>query len=126
MLWIALGLALLLACAIIVIGLGYVARPLAMIGGFGLPLPDTNATTAPWLRLKGVRDITSGLVVLGVMIWGQRHDLGLVLLLEAVIPLGDMLVILTAKGSRAAAFGMHGVTAAVMVLTALALLIGVR
>jgi hypothetical protein len=47
---------------------------------------------------------------------------GLVLLVEAFIPVGDMLMILAAKGSARAALGIHGVTAAVMVVAAIALM----
>ena len=121
-----LGLALLLALAIIAIGTQYVARPLAMTRSFGLPLPGNDATTASWLRLKGVRDIASGLVVLAVMIWGAPGAVGMILLVEAFIPVGDMLVILAAKGSAKSAFGIHGLTAVMMVLAAVPLMMGVR
>jgi hypothetical protein len=43
---------------------------------------------------------------------------------EAFIPVGDMLLILAAKGSTKSAFGIHGATAALMVLTAIPLMIG--
>ena len=123
--WFALGIALLLAVAIIAIGTLYVARPLTTMRGFGLPLPDISANIAAWLRLKGVRDIVSGLVVLALMLWSTPRAVGLVLLVEAIIPTGDMLVILAANGSKTAAFGMHGVTAVIMVVTAAALIVGV-
>ncbi|BAM92352.1 conserved membrane hypothetical protein [Bradyrhizobium oligotrophicum S58] len=122
--WFSLGLALLLAVAIIAIGLQYVARPFAATRSFGLPLPETGANIAWWLRLKGVRDIASGLTVLALMMWGTSSALGLVLLAEAVIPVGDMLVILAANGSKTSAFGMHGVTAVIMILAALPLVVG--
>ncbi|MGJ4903411.1 DUF4267 domain-containing protein [Bradyrhizobium sp. HKCCYLS2058] len=123
--WFSLGLALLLAVAIIAIGVQYVARPFTAMRSFGLPLPETGANVAWWLRLKGVRDIVSGLAVLALMMWGSSGAVGLVLLVEAVIPVGDMLVILAANGSKTSAFGMHGLTAAIMVLAALPLVTGV-
>ncbi len=122
--WIALGIAFLLALAIIAIGTQYIVRPRAATRSFGLPLPETGANTDAWLRLKGVRDIVSGLAVLTFMAWGTPHDVGIILAVEALIAIGDMLVILVAKGSRKAAFGMHGVTAAVMVLASIPLIIG--
>jgi hypothetical protein len=121
--WLALGTALLVALAIIAIGTQYVVSPLAATRSFGLPLNGTNI--AWWLRLKGVRDIVSGLTVLAFMMWGAPSGVGLILLVEAIIPVGDMLVILAAKGSTKSAFGMHGVTAAIMVLAAIPLMIGV-
>ena len=123
--WFALGMALLLALAIIAIGIQYVASPLTATRSFGLPLPENGANIAWWLRLKGVRDIVSGLTVLAFMIWGGPGAVGLILLVEAIIPLGDMLLILAAKGSRKSAFGMHGLTAVVMILAAVPLLAGV-
>ena len=124
--WLALGMALLVALGIIAIGTQYVASPRTATRSFGLPLPEEGANVAWWLRLKGVRDIVSGLAVLAFMAWGAPSGVGIVLLVEAIIPVGDMLLILAAKGSTRSAFGMHGVTAVVMVLTATPLMMGVR
>ena len=120
----ALGLALLLALAIIAIGASYVASPTTATRSFGLPLPENGPNIAWWLRLKGVRDIVAGLAVLAFMAWGGPRDVGIVLLAFAIIPVGDMLVILVAKGSAKSAFGMHGLTAALMVLAAIPMMIG--
>jgi hypothetical protein len=122
--WLALGMALLVALAIIAIGTHYVASPRTATRSFGLPLPEEGANVAWWLRLKGVRDIASGLVVLAFMAWGGPRDVGIVLLAFAIIPVGDMLVILAAKGSAKSAFGMHGLTAVLMVLAAIPMTIG--
>lgn len=62
--------------------------------------------------------------MLAVMAWGGPRVLGIVLLIEAMIPAGDMSLILAAKGSRKAAFGIHGLTAALMILAAVPLIIG--
>jgi hypothetical protein len=122
--WFALGLALLLALAIIAIGTQYVASPLTATRSFGLPLLN-GANIAWWLRLKGVRDIVSGLTVLAFMMWGAPSGVGMILLVGAIIPVGDMLLILAAKGSTKSAFGIHGLTAVLMVLAAMPLMIGV-
>jgi hypothetical protein len=103
-----------------------VASPRAATRSFGLPLPDEGANIAWWLRLKGVRDVAAGLVVLACMAWGGLRAVGIVLLALAIIPVGDMLVILAAKGSARRAFGMHGVTVVLMILAAIPLLMGVR
>jgi hypothetical protein len=121
----ALGLAALVALAIIVIGALYMSRPRAATLSFGLPLPEEGPNIAWWLRLKGVRDIASGLAVLAFMVWGGSHMVGIILLVEAIIPVGDMLVILAAKGSARSAFGMHGLTALLMILAAGPLTMGV-
>jgi hypothetical protein len=122
--WLALGMALLLALAIIAIGTRYVASPMTATRSFGLPLPENSANIAWWLRLKGVRDIVSGLAVLALMAWGAPRGVGIILLVEAIIPVGDMLIILAAKGSTKSAFGIHGLTAVLMVLAAIPMMIG--
>jgi Domain of unknown function (DUF4267) len=121
----ALGIAALVALGIIVIGTLYVSRPRAAVRSFGLPLPEDGPNIAGWLRLKGVRDIVSGLVVLAMMVWGGSHIVGIILLVQALIPIGDMLAVLAAKGSTSSALGMHGVTALVMILAAIQLITGV-
>ena len=122
--WLPLGMALLLALAIISIGTQYVVSPRTATHSFGLPLPEDGTNVAWWLRLKGVRDIVAGLAVLAFMAWGVPRGVGLILLVEAIIPVGDMLVILAAKGSIRSAFGIHGLTAVVMVLAAIPIMIG--
>jgi hypothetical protein len=121
----ALGLAALVALAIIVIGALYLSRPRAATLSFGLPPPEEGPNIAWWLRLKGVRDIASGLAVLAFMVWGGSHMVGIILLVEAIIPIGDMLVILAAKGSARSGFGIHGLTALLMILAAVPLTMGV-
>jgi hypothetical protein len=118
----AIGLAPLLALAIIAIGGQYVARPTTATRSFGLPLPEEGANIAWWLRLKGVRDIVSGLIVLAFMARGWPRSVGIILAVEAIVPVGDMLLILAAKGSSKSAFGIHGFTAALMILTAIPLI----
>src|ERR1700741_2866470 len=124
--WVALGIALLLSLAIIAIGTQYVVSPTTATRSFGLPLPEDGANIAWWLRLKGVRDIASGLTVLAFMAWGAPRGIGIILLVGAIIPVGDMLLILAAKGSTRSAFGMHAPTAVLMVLTAILMRIGGR
>jgi hypothetical protein len=124
--WLSIGIALLVALAIIAIGAQYVASPRTATPSFGLPLPEEGANIAWWLRLKGVRDMAAGLVVLALMAWGGCRTLGIVLLVETIIPVGDMSVILAAKGSARHAFGIHGVTALLMILAAVPLIMGVR
>jgi hypothetical protein len=41
------------------------------------------------------------------------------ILVLSLIPLGDALVVLTNGGRKSAAFGIHGVTAAAMIIAAL-------
>jgi hypothetical protein len=50
-----------------------------------------------------------------------RADLWWLILVLSIIPLGDALVVLTNGGRKSAAFGIHGATAAAMVIAALLL-----
>src|SRR5690349_12920053 len=120
----SIGVALLAAAGIIAIGIMYVARPRAATRSFGLPLSEAGANIGWWLRLKGVRDIVAGLVVLACIAWGGVRMVGIALLIEALIPLGDMSLILAARGSSKRAFGIHGITAAAMILAAIPLVTG--
>lgn len=73
--------------------------------------------------------ISLGVAVLlaaAIIAWGALREVGIILAVEALIPVGDMLTILAAKGSTRAALGMHGVTALVMILAAIPLILGVH
>ena len=122
--WFAFGTALLVAFAIIAIGVGYIASPMAATRSFGLPLPENGANIVWWLRLKGVRDIVSGLIVLAFVAWGPPGGVGLTMLIEALIPIGDMLLILAAGGSAKSALGIHGITALLMVSAGIPMMLG--
>jgi hypothetical protein len=109
------GLAILLALAIIGIGLGYLIAPHSLAPGFGLPAwPEDTG----FLAVKGIRDIMSGLVVLALLAAGQRRALAIALAVVAIVPAGDMVIVLSHSGSPGAAFGIHGATAAVVLATA--------
>ena len=122
--WFSYGVALLVALAIIAVGVMYLFSPRAATQSFGLPLPEEGENIAWWLRLKGVRDIVSGLLVLALMVWGGPRMVGIALMIEAIIPLGDMSLILAAQGSTKSAFGIHGLTAVLMIVAAIPLMMG--
>jgi len=112
-------LAALLAVGIIVIGCFYLVSPERISGTFGLKPPAADADTRAWLRPKGIRDVVAGLVALAMMLTVGSRSAGIALLVEAVIPFGDMSIILGSGGSKSRAFSVHGVTCAVMVVVGL-------
>ena len=75
------------------------------------------------MSVKGVRDIASGLILLILMAAGATHLLGWVILAATIIPLADAAIVLRNGGPRSIAWGVHGVTAAVMLVTSALLLI---
>ncbi|MFE0463689.1 DUF4267 domain-containing protein [Kitasatospora sp. NPDC058965] len=103
---------------ILYIGVSYVLTPGTTAPGFGLPSWPSGDGDG-FLILKGIRDIVSGLVLGVLLVTGQRRAMGWVLLVEALTPLGDMTNVLAHHGSAAVAFGVHGLTAAVIVVTGL-------
>ncbi len=119
---IPLAVAALIAVGIIVIGCFYVRSPERILAGFGLKPPASDADTRAWLRLKGIRDVASGLVVLTAMLTTDSRTVGIVLLVFAVVPFGDMFNILVSGGRKATAFSVHGVTCAVMLVVGLLLI----
>ena len=119
---IALALAVLVSVGIIVIGSLYLVSPERILGGFGLKPPAADADTRAWLRLKGIRDIASGLAVLTLMLTTNNRTVGIVFLVFALIPFGDMSNILVSGGRKVTAFSVHGVTCVVMLFAGLALI----
>jgi hypothetical protein len=115
-------LAGLIAAGIMVIGGFYLAAPERISGSFGLRPPPSDADTRAWLRLKGIRDVAAGLVVLAMMLAADGRPVGVALLALASIPFGDMSVILGSGGRKATAVSVHGVTCAVMLVVGLLLI----
>jgi Domain of unknown function (DUF4267) len=89
--------------------------------GFGIdPWPTGNA--AGYFAVKGIRDVVLGLVILALLALGQRRATGVVLALASLIPIVDMVTVLTHGGSVATALGVHGLTAVVVLVNACLLL----
>src|SRR6516225_3628418 len=113
------GLVISWAIGIIGIGIGYAAKSELNATRFGLTqLPEREARG--WWQVKGVRDIVSGVLII-VAIITACTDLWWLILVLSLIPLGDALVVLANGGRKSAAFGIHGATAAAMIIAALLL-----
>ena len=83
MYWFSMSVALLVSVGIITIGVMYLTRPATAMRSFGLPLPGEGESTMWWLRLKGVRDIAAGLLVLALMLRAEPQIVGIALLIDA-------------------------------------------
>jgi len=62
------------------------------------------------------------LVVLTMMLATDTRSVGIALLVEAIVPLGDMSIILGSGGSKSRAFSIHGVTCGAMLVVGLLLI----
>ncbi|GAA2285622.1 DUF4267 domain-containing protein [Nonomuraea roseoviolacea subsp. roseoviolacea] len=107
------------------VGVRYLLAPQSMAPDFGLP-SWPRGEGAGFLAVKGARDLASGLVILTVLMTGNRRVLGWVMLATALTPIGDMLIVLLSGGEPATAFGVHGATAAAVVLSGGLVLSGSR
>lgn len=116
-------LAGLLAAGIIFIGARFMVAPRVAAAGYGV-LPDLDQPSAgAYLAVKGIRDIATGLFVIILLAAGATHLVGWVMLAATIIPLADTSIVLRNGGSRSVAWGVHGVTAAVMLVTTALLII---
>jgi hypothetical protein len=118
------GLSGLLGAGIIVIGARFLVAPRAAAAAYGISIEQDGPAADPYLAAKGVRDIASGLAVFVLLAAGKPHLLGRYLLAASVIPIGDSIAVLRGNGPKAAAYGVHDTTAAVMLVTAALLLSG--
>jgi len=102
-------------------GLNFLFNGPGAAAGFGItPWPDGAA--AGYYLVKGVRDVAYGLVVLILLLLGQRRALGWVVLADAIIPIGDGIAVMTHGGTVGYALAVHG-SAAVLVLVTAGLLL---
>lgn len=103
------------------LAVSFILAPATAAPGFGLPTwPDGDG--GGFLVVKGCRELAMGLGSGILLVTGQRRALGWVLLMTAVAPLGDMINVLAHHGSAATAFGVHGLTSALIAVTGLLIL----
>ena len=106
----------LIAVAILFIGSRFLWDPAAAARDFGIPnSPSPSTGFTGWLAVKGTRDIVSGLFVVLIMANGSPRLLGEFMLVASLIALGDAATVLRSGGSRTVAFGIHGLTALVII-----------
>lgn len=120
---IAYVLAGLLAAGIIFIGARFLVAPRVAAAGYGVPADLDQPPAGAYLSVKGVRDIATGLFVIILMVAGATHLVGWVMLAATTIPLADAAIVLRNGGSKSIAWGVHGGTAAVMLITTVLLLV---
>jgi hypothetical protein len=115
----------LIAVAILFLGSRFLWAPAVASGAFGIPnSPSPSTGFTGWLAVKGTRDIVSGLFVFLLMANGTPRLLGEFMLVASLIAWGDMATVLRSGGSRTVAFGIHGLTALVIIATGACLIGG--
>ncbi len=110
-----------IACAgIIAIGARFLLAPRAAMFGFGVAPDSLRALT----QIKGVRDITSGVVLLVVWIAAGHVVLGWVLIAATLTPATDAAIVIANGGKLTTALGVHALTAALLLGAGLVLALG--
>lgn len=120
---IAYTLAGLIGAGIVFIGARFILAPRVAAAGYGVQVDLGQSSAGAYLSVKGVRDIASGLFVFILIAAGATHLLGWVMLAATIIPLADAAIVLGQGASKSIAWGVHGVTAAVMLTTSALLLL---
>jgi hypothetical protein len=116
------SLAAVIAIAVIVMGTSFFWAPQGALG-FGIPNPPIqDPAFRAWLRVKGVRDMASGVGILILLVAGTPALLGGLLLALTLIPIGDAAIVLHSKGPKSAAYGIHAASAALVLAGAMLLL----
>ncbi|GIH78465.1 DUF4267 domain-containing protein [Planobispora longispora] len=111
---VAYGLAIAVNLLCLLIGARFLLVPYAAAAGYGVPATTDRA----YLTIKGLRDGAYGLIGLALLAFAGAHAEAWFMLLAALLPLGDTLIVLRNGGTKAVAFGVHFATAVIMLLTA--------
>jgi hypothetical protein len=109
----AYGLAIVLDLLVLFIGVRFLVQPEPAAAGYGVP-----AKSGAYLTVKGVRDLSYGILGLALLAFAGAHAAAWFMLVVALNPLGDTLIVLRNGGTRAVAFGIHFATAVVVLVSA--------
>jgi hypothetical protein len=110
---IAYGLAGLLDLMVMFIGARFLLQPVAAASGYGVP-----SQPSAYLTIKGLRDLSYGILGLALLIFAGTHAAAWFMLIVALNPLGDTLIVLRNGGTKAVAFGIHFATAVIVLISA--------
>ncbi|MCZ0983180.1 DUF4267 domain-containing protein [Streptomyces diastatochromogenes] len=111
----AYTLAILLDLLVLFVGARFLYSPHAAASGYGVASPSGSPTA--YLRIKGLRDGSYGLLGLALLAFVGAHAEAWYMLVVALLPLGDTFIVLRNGGSRAIAFGIHFATAVLVLVT---------
>ncbi|MFD4408739.1 DUF4267 domain-containing protein [Streptomyces sp. NPDC058476] len=113
---IAYGLAGVLDLFVVFIGARFLLQPQPAAAGYGVPAKPNG--DAAYLTIKGLRDATFGIMGLVLLAFAGATAEAWFMLVVALAPLGDTLIVLRHGGTRATAFGIHFATAVVVLISA--------
>ncbi|WP_306215659.1 DUF4267 domain-containing protein [Actinoplanes sp. RD1] len=113
---IAYGLAVVVVVLVAAMAVRFLVAPKVAAAGYGVPArPEGDPA---YLSVKGLRDLTLAVLGAALLAFSTAHAAGWFMLVGALIPLGDMIIVLRHGGTRATAFGVHFATAVVLLIDA--------
>lgn len=77
---------------LVFIGLRFLFNPLAAEAAFGISVPVNGNFSFHYI--KGIRDLFTGIAILGVLWTGERRAMGVLLLAGAIVPVMDFSLVL--------------------------------
>lgn len=84
----------LIAASIILIGTRFLLAPATAANGYGVEVLISSSGVTPWLAVKGLRDIVSGLFLALLMAKGSPRLVGEFLIIASLIAWGDAVIVL--------------------------------
>ena len=87
---------LVIPIAIIAVGINFIFNPIGASSAYGIPIDDPNSF--PFMWIKGIRDIFSGLVILPFLFIGNRKVIAILFAISIFVPFCDGLVIISHLG----------------------------
>ena len=113
-------MAFLMGLGMLFLGSRFFFSPDAATADFGIQF--TTSGDYSFHYIKGARDIFSGILLCGFVLMNQRQAVGLTLLAGAIIPLNDMLVVLSKPYNSAVQATAHIIALVICVVFGLLLL----
>lgn len=77
---------------LVFIGLRFLFNPLVAEAAFGISVPVNGNFSFHYI--KGIRDLFTGIAILGVLWTGERRAMGVLLLAGAIVPVMDFCLVL--------------------------------
>ncbi|GAA2847012.1 DUF4267 domain-containing protein [Nonomuraea rubra] len=114
--YLAYGLAIALNLMVLYIGARFLLVPRPSAAGYGVPAKEDGDPA--YLTIKGVRDGTYGVLGLALLAFAGPTAEAWFMLVVALAPLGDTVIVLRHGGTKAVALGIHFATAVVMLINA--------
>ncbi|QVQ50801.1 DUF4267 domain-containing protein [Spiractinospora alimapuensis] len=116
-----IALAAAMCVAIIVVGVRFLVVPESGAADYGIAAAATGEA-GPYLAVKGLRDLSFGVIGLTLLVVRQFRAAGWVMIAVSLVPFGDAAIVVANGGSPALAYGMHGGTGVALVLVGALLL----